>query len=533
MVDSNLQMLRENNIISLTKPLSELVSEPGRFKNFSRELNGVVLDFSRVRVDQSALSSLLELAETCGVDTRRRELFRGGHVNLTENRPALHMLLRGGCDDDVSAPPDAQRALQAIEEMLTWAAELHAGRLPGDTGTRIKDIVHIGIGGSLLGTRLLCEALGADSAQVPEVHFLGSVDAHYRVKLLSRLDPSSTLVVVVSKSFTTGDTLMHARALREWMSAHLTEREVRNRLFAISSATARVAEFGIDPSHVLYLPDWVGGRYSLWSPVSLSAAAQMGPTAFRELLRGAADMDRHFMEADAADNLPVLMGLIGVWHRNVCGFGAWGVFPYDQRLRLLPSHLQQLIMESNGKAVTLRGEQCQAGTSPVVFGESGTEAQHSVFQALHQGVDIVPVQFVGVIRPAHDDRDAHAELLANLLAQATALACGRSEQETLEQMLADGVTGAEALLPHRVFTGNRPSEIVLLDELTPANLGRLLALYEHKVFVESVAWDINAFDQWGVELGKQLAPAVQNGLLGGSCSTPGLSDLLGLIRDRS
>ena len=244
-------------------------------------------------------------------------------------------------------------------------------------------------------------------------------------------------------------------------------------------------------------------------------------------------MDRHFSEAAPESNLPIILGLIGVWHRNVCDYPAWGIFPYDQRLRLLPSHLQQVIMESNGKSVTLEGAPCAESTSPVVFGEIGTEAQHSVFQALHQGTDIVPVHFLGVIRPAHTDREAHAELLANMLAQATALACGRSSADTLAQMKASGVNEAQSLLPHRTFAGDRPSELLMLDELTPANLGRLLALYEHKVFVESVIWSINAFDQWGVELGKQLAPDAQRGLATGASQAPGLDGLLGHIRSRS
>jgi glucose-6-phosphate isomerase len=417
--------------------------------------------------------------------------------------------------------------------MLSLAGSLHRGALPSEPGARIRDIVHVGIGGSLLGTRLLCEALGQTGREVPRVHFLGSVDAHTRAALLPQLNPSETIVVVASKSFTTGDSLRHGRHLQEWLASALGEAGCRKRMFAVTGAEQLAVEFGVPEDQVFYLPEWVGGRFSLWSPVSLSAAATMGEAAFRELLAGAADLDRHFLEAELEVNLPVLLGLLGVWHRNVCGYASWGIFPYDQRLRLLPSHLQQVIMESNGKSVTSHGQQVPEATSPVVFGESGTEAQHSVFQALHQGVDIVPVHFVGVIRPAHGDTEAHQELLANMLAQATALACGRSAAETQAQMQQTGVADAASLVAHRTFQGGRPSEILLLDELTPGNLGRLLALYEHKVFVESVLWSINAFDQWGVELGKQLAPEVQRGLGGGVSAAPGLQGLLDYIREQS
>jgi len=525
-------LLQKYNTAEAIAPLPELLSAPGRYDDFHAELNGLLLDYSRVRLDRQAHDSLLTLVRECGLDDARERLFAGADVNPTEVRPAMHMLLRGGCEPP-QALADAQQALSAVECMLDLAAELHRGRLPGAPGEKVEDIVHIGIGGSLLGTRLIHEALGQAGSEVPRVHFLGSVDAHAREALLPRLQPETTLVVAVSKSFTTGDTLLHARRLRDWLAQRLDGPAVQRRMYAVTGATAKAAEFGIPKSQSLYLPEWVGGRYSLWSPVSLSAAATMGPDAFRALLEGAADMDRHFRTAPDAHNLPVIMALNGVWHRNVCGFGSWAVFPYDQRLRLLPSHLQQLVMESNGKSVMLSGESCAHATSPVVFGESGTEAQHSVFQALHQGSDVVPVNFVGVVRPHHDDHEAHAELLANMLAQATALACGRSASETLAQMQRAGVKQAERLLPHRTFGGNRPSEVLLMDELTPAGLGRLLALYEHKVFAESVIWSINAFDQWGVELGKQLAPGVQRGLAGGSCDSPGLAGLLGHIRGRS
>lgn len=527
------KVLQKYNNDLKARPMAEMLSDPGRFDSFSCRLGGLLMDYSRVHIDEAAKTALLERVHTRGVLKARDRLFAGDAVNLTEKRPALHMLLRGNCVEQAQRPKDAERALQSVKDMLDVAGALHEGRLSGERPAAVTDIIHIGIGGSLLGTQLIHEALGSRAGSVPRLHFLGSVDAHAREALLPSLDPRTTIMVAASKSFTTGDTLLHARHVRDWLAQSLDDAEVARRLFAVTGADQKAVAFGVPAENVFYLPDWVGGRYSLWSAVSLSAAASMGPKAFKGLLAGAADMDRHFLEAEPADNMPILMGLIGVWHRNVCGFGSWAVFPYDSRLRLLHSHLQQVIMESNGKAVTTDGSPCDHATSPVVFGESGTEAQHSVFQALHQGTDVVPVNFVGVIRPSHSDTEAHSELLANMLAQATALACGRSSSETLEQMKSDGVSGAEDLLPHRVFHGNRPSEVLMLDELTPENLGRLLALYEHKVFVESALWDINAFDQWGVELGKQLAPEVQSGLAGEAVDLPGLSGLLGYIRARS
>ena len=524
-------MLQKYNTKLTARPLAELLSEPGRFKNFSRRTDGLLLDFSRAHLDGHAFGQLVSLARESGLEDARGQLFDGKDVNCTEHRPALHMALRDEGTPGLPGAEGADAAMESQARMLEFAGALHGGVLPAEPEAVVRDIVHVGIGGSLLGTRLLYEALARREAPVPRCHFLGSVDAHTREALLPDLNPSETIVIAVSKSFTTADTLMHTQHVQNWLESALGEKAAQKRMFAVTEKLSRAAAAGFRPEQTLFLPPWVGGRYSLWSPVSLSAAAAMGAAAFRELLNGAAAMDRHFRDAGLSDNLPVLMGLLGVWHRNICGYAAWGVIPYDQRLRSLPAHLQQVVMESNGKSVTAAGSRPEYGTAPVVFGESGTEAQHSLFQALHQGSDIVPVNFVGVIRPDHDDTDAHDELLANLLAQATALAVGRSERETLAQISAGG-EGGRQLLAHRSFSGNRPSEILLLDSLTPANLGRLLALYEHKVFVESVLWGINAFDQWGVELGKQLAPDIRAGLRTGVCDAPGLDGLLDHIRSR-
>jgi len=511
-------MLHKYNINASHKPLSARLVESGRFDLFSAKKNGMLLDFSRTSLDQDALGKLLAVAAESGLVQARQKLFCGDNINATEDRPALHMALR---DDGLLSVMDAdikERVIATRERMFEFAGAFAAGHLPGQPDRPVKHIIHIGIGGSYLGPRLLIEALGNDSSL--QVHFLSSVDAHLRTDLLARLNPAETAVIVVTKSFTTGETLLHARRVKQWMEQAIGSTEASHRLFAVSGNQPAVDAFGVSPANSLYLPDWVGGRYSLWSAVSLAAAAVMGVERFREFLRGAADMDRHFQQAEPGANLPLLAALTSIWHRNVCGYPAQVVIPYDYRLRSLASYLQQLVMESNGKSVDQEGRPVEYATSPVLFGEPGTDAQHSLFQMFHQGTDVVPLTFVAAVRPDHDDDEAHAALLANMLAQATALATGTAEEVTD---------------PHRQMPGERPSEIILLDELTPFNLGQLLALYEHKVFVESVVWDINPFDQFGVELGKVVAGTIQPALEDISQGVPagyGLDAILDYIRNK-
>jgi glucose-6-phosphate isomerase len=415
-----------------------------------------------------------------------------------------------------------KRVTENRQRMLEFAAAFAAGHLPDQTDQSVRHIIHIGIGGSVLGPRLLIEALGKSAS--PEVHFLSSVDAHLRKDLLASLNPAETAVIIATKSFTTGETLLHGRRVLDWMEQSLGRPAALQRLFAISGNQQAVENFGISAENTLYLPDWVGGRYSLWSAVSLAAAAVMGDGGFSEFLRGAAEMDDHFQTAAFAQNLPVLMALTGIWHRNICDYPAQAVIPYDHRLRSLPAYLQQLVMESNGKSIDSQGTRVSYDTSPVLFGEPGTDAQHSLFQMFHQGSDIVPLSFIGVIQPDHEDTEAHAALLANMLAQATALATGTA-----------GLGSEQTLDVHKQMAGERPSEIILMDRLSPYTLGQLLALYEHKVFVESVIWDINAFDQFGVELGKVVAKTIQPALEDESCGLPenyGLDGMLDYIRSK-
>lgn len=517
-----LSMLQKYNINKPDKSLSEVLIEPGRFNDFSAHAGELLLDFSRTSMDRSALDQLLVLAEKCGVQAARERLFAAQNINFTEQRPALHMALRSA---KVLHQLDAEtvtRVTASRAQLFSFARAFAAGHLPGEPQQRVSHIVHIGIGGSMLGPRLLIEALGKDSPL--QVHFLASVDAHHRSRLLAQLEPSETVVIIATKSFTTGETLLHARRLQQWLEQGLGKAGAAQRLYGVSENLSRAETFGIPTANVLYLPAWVGGRYSIWSSVSLAAVAVMGVAAFEQLLQGAAAMDRHFQTAKSAGNLPILMALTGIWHRNICHYPAQAVIPYDHRLRSLPAYLQQLVMESGGKSVDQQGEKIQGETAPVLFGEPGSDAQHSLFQLFHQGTDIVPLSFIGVIRPDHGDGEAHASLLANMLAQATALATGTGGEPE------SGSTAA-----HRYMPGNRPSEILLMDELSPHNLGQLLALYEHKVFVESVLWDINPFDQFGVELGKILATTIQPALQDSAQEVPanfGLDALLDYIRSK-
>jgi len=517
-----LQMLQKCNINSSQKRLSELLVEPDRFKEFSLKVRDLLLDFSRTGLEQQSLRQLLTMVGECRLEEARNRLFSGQDINFTEKRPALHMALRS---DDVLARLDAETAGLVVENrqrMLHFASAFAAGHLPDQAGQAVSHIIHIGIGGSVLGPRLLIEALGKRAS--PQVHFLSSVDAHLRTDLLANLDPAETAVIIATKSFTTGETLLHGSRVLDWMEAALGRQAALQRVFAVSGNQRAVDAFGVSRANTLYLPDWVGGRYSIWSAVSLSAAAVMGEGGFSEFLAGAAAIDRHFQTASLAENLPVLMALTAIWHRNICGYPTQGVIPYDYRLRSLPAYLQQLVMESNGKSTDKQGRHVDYATSPVLFGEPGTDAQHSLFQMFHQGTDRVPLCFVGVIRPDHADKEAHAALLANMLAQATALATGTAG------------LGMEVSDVHRQMPGERPSEIILLDQLTPFNLGQLLALYEHKVFVESVIWNINPFDQFGVELGKVVAKTIQPALENEAETVPvnyGLDAILDYINSKS
>ncbi|MBY6242082.1 glucose-6-phosphate isomerase [Methylosinus sp. Sm6] len=498
---------------------TELFSaDPGRFAAFSVALDDFLFDFSKHRITRETLGLLVALARAADVEGRRAALFAGEPVNSTEHRAAAHMALR-----DLGAGPllvggeDVRRMVAAERaKVYDFARAIRSGALRGAGGEPFADIVNIGIGGSDLGPAMAARALSPFAAGGPRTHFIANVDGADIADTLKSLDPARTLFIVSSKTFTTLETMTNARSARAFIVAALGEAAVGAHFAAVSTRLDKVAAFGIDASRVFGFWDWVGGRYSLWSSIGLSLAIAIGPEHFTEFLRGGADIDAHFVTAPLDRNIPALMALIGVFHRNVEGRAAHAVIPYDQRLARFPAYLQQLDMESNGKSVARDGGVAEFATGPIVFGEPGTNGQHAFFQLLHQGTDVTPIDFLVAAEPIDADVHHHALLFANCLAQSEAFMRGRTLGEVKALLAAQGLGEAEiaALAPHKVFSGDRPSSVLLYRRLDPRTLGRLVALYEHKVFVQSVIWDVNPFDQWGVELGKELAnrlaPIVEN-----------------------
>ena len=482
--------------------------DPGRFDRFNVECGDLTLDFSKEKIDEAALASLIDLAAAAGVEAARDAMFVGEPINLTEGRSVLHTALRAPADAHatVDGTPIAADVHAVLEQFCTFADEVRNGAYAPPGGGRFTDVVNIGIGGSDLGPVMATRAL-APFASGPKLHFVANVDGADLTDTLKDLDPATTLFIIASKTFTTLETMTNARSARAWLQESLSPDQAGGHMAAVSTNLKATAEFGIDDSRVFGFWDWVGGRYSVWSAIGLSLAIAVGGTHFRAFLDGARTMDDHFREAPLAENLPVLMALIGLWRRNALGYPTVALIPYDQRLCRFPAYVQQLDMESNGKRVSRDGRPVLRPTGAVIWGEPGTNAQHSFFQLLHQGTDVVPVDFIVAAR-AHEDRgDHHAMLLANCLAQSEALAFGKTTDEVRAEMQAGGVdeAGIATLAHHRTFPGDRPSSTILYRKLDPFALGRLIALYEHKVFVQGIIWDVNSFDQWGVELGKQLA----------------------------
>ena len=494
------------------RAIAALFDDPGRAADFSVTLSAeplgeMLFDYSKTNIDPDTRDLLLDLARASGVEARRDAMFAGEKINRTEDRAVLHAALRNldtaVTVDGVDVMPQVRRTLERME---TFARDLRDGRIRG-AGGRITDVVNIGIGGSDLGPAMAVQAL-APYVDGPRCHFVSNVDGAHMHDTLDRLHPETTLIIVASKTFTTTETMMNARTARDWIARG---GDPARQFVALSSALDRTAAFGIDPGRVFPFEDWVGGRYSVWGPIGLSLMIAIGPDNFRAFLAGAAAMDRHFRTAPLVANMPIMLALVGVWHHQVCGYPTRAVLPYDQRLARLPAYLQQLEMESNGKSVAMDGAALDRPSGPVVWGEPGTNGQHAFFQLLHQGTQIVPCEFLVAAR-GHEPALAHhhALLLANCLAQAEALMRGRSLGAARAQSHEAGLRGetAETLAHHRAFPGNRPSTILLYSKLTPAILGSILALYEHRVFVEGVILGINSFDQWGVELGKELAESL-------------------------
>ena len=513
-------------------------ADPMRAARFSHRLNELILDLSKSSIDDAALAGLFDLARAAGLEDFRARLFGGAAVNSTEGRAAMHMALRApeGVDLRAALPGvvDEAAAMARAERvrMREFTQAVHDGSLRGATGERFSAVLNIGIGGSDLGPRMAVHALTMTAGSRMDAHFLSNVDGHAFAALSRVLDPARTLVLVASKTFSTTETMMNAQAVRAWLAAALGEAAVGQHFVALSTNVTGVAAFGIAADRMFGFRDWVGGRYSLWSAIGLSIALAAGWEPFQALLDGAWAMDCHFRDAPLAHNLPVLFALAGIWEVNALGRGAHVVLAYDERLALLPSFLQQLEMESNGKSVKLDGAAVDYATCPVVFGGPGTDVQHSYGQMLHQGTSPVPVDYILVAEPDHDRPAAHRALVANAFAQAEALLRGRSVAEAKAVMVTSGMTEAEAtrLAPHRAFAGERPSTTILFRRLDPFSLGRLIALYEHKVAVQGAIWGINSFDQWGVELGKELAGALVPALTPGADPGQHDSSTIALIR---
>jgi glucose-6-phosphate isomerase len=478
-------------------------ADPGRAAEFSLEACGLFADFSKQRITTASRAALVDLARVCGLRERVAAMFSGERINVTENRAVLHVALRAPRGTSImldghDVVPDVHAVL---DRMAAFCRRVRDGDWTGHTGRRIRTVVNIGIGGSDLGPVMTCEALRHYATPALACRFVSNVDGTDLVEAVRDLDPAETLFIVSSKTFTTQETLANARSARAWLVDKLgAEAAVARHFVAVSTNAAEVAAFGIDTAAMFGFWDWVGGRYSMDSAIGLSTMLAIGPERFAELLAGFRAMDEHFRTAPLDQNLPVLHGLIAAWNATFLGGHSVAVLPYDQYLRRFPAYLQQLTMESNGKRVTLAGDTIAAyETCPIVWGEPGTNGQHSFYQLIHQGTRLVPCDFIGFIRSLNPLGRHHDLLMSNVFAQAEALAFGK----TADEVRADGVP--EWLVPHRTFPGNRPSTTILADELTPRILGSLVALYEHSVFTQGVIWDVNPFDQWGVELGKVLA----------------------------
>jgi glucose-6-phosphate isomerase len=465
-----------------------------RFERFSASVPGILLDYSKNKITDQTMGLLLELAKTRHIEAKRDAMFAGDLINTTEMRAVLHVALRGASDVDfvVDGTNVSEDVSAQLNRLQIFIEAIHSGAYLGATGKQFTDVVAIGIGGSHLGPELVVQALKNPVSDPMRVHFVSNVDGHEILQNLMELNAESTLVVVASKTFTTQDTMTNAATAKAWICHVMGDDAIASHFVALSANMLRVEEFGISSDRIFPIWDWVGGRYSLWSSIGLPIALAVGWDKFNKLLDGARQMDVHFQSVPMNDNLPILMALIGVWNINFLASDCLAILPYDQRLKCLPAFIQQLDMESNGKSVLHSGRASENNTGPVVFGEVGTNGQHAFYQLLHQGQHIVPADFIAVANPGHGLRNHHDQVLANVLAQSQALMQGR----TIEQ--SDGN-------PHRACPGNSPSNTLVLEQLDAFNLGQLIALYEHKIFVQGAIWGINSFDQWGVELGKDIA----------------------------
>ncbi|MER9276222.1 glucose-6-phosphate isomerase [Mesorhizobium sp. M0522] len=504
-----LDALRDHRAAKSGSMREVFAADPQRFERFSASDGDLLLDWSKCAVDARTMELLEKLAEAADLEGRRDAMFAGKKINVTEGRAVLHTALRNLTGKGIGLDGQDVKAevLAVLDAMGAFADAVRSGKAAGATGKKITDIVNIGIGGSDLGPAMATLAL-APYHDGPRAHYVSNIDGAHIHDTLKGLSAETTLFIIASKTFTTVETMTNAETARRWVEKALGKEAVGKHFAAVSTALDLVAKFGIAPDRVFGFWDWVGGRYSVWGAIGLPVMIAIGPKDFRAFLDGAHEMDEHFRTAPLAKNLPALMGLIGWWHRVICKYPARAVIPYDQRLSRLPAYLQQLDMESNGKSVTLEGGAVTTPTGPLVWGEPGTNGQHAFFQLLHQGTDFIPVEFLAAAVGHEPELKHHHDLLlANCLAQSEAFMKGRTLEEARAQMLAKGMKPADVdrIAPHRVFSGDRPSVTILYRKLDPHTFGRLIALYEHRVFVEGTLFNINSFDQWGVELGKELA----------------------------
>ena len=488
-------------------------ADPQRFERFSVRWGKFLLDYSKNRITAETMKLLFALARQADVEGWREKMFSGERINFTENRAVLHTALRNRSNrpimvDGKNIIPDV---CAVLAHMKAFTDTVRSGEWRGYTGKAITDVVNIGIGGSDLGPAMVTEALKPYAKSGLNVHFVSNVDGTHIVEVMKRVKPDTTLWIIASKTFTTQETLTNAESARRWFLASAKDQAaVAKHFVALSTNAKEVARFGIDVKNMFEFWDWVGGRYSLWSAIGLSIAVSIGFENFEELLAGAFAMDEHFRTAPLEKNMPVILGLLGVWYNNFFGAQTHAILPYDQYLHCFPAYLQQGDMESNGKAVNRNGTPVDYSTGPVIWGEPGTNGQHAFYQLIHQGTKLVPADFLASIETHNPLGEHHPILLSNFFAQTEALMRGKTAEEAGAELKTAGVSkdALEQLLPHKVFEGNRPTNSILFQKLTPHTLGSLIALYEHKIFVQGIIWQINSFDQWGVELGKQLAKAI-------------------------
>jgi glucose-6-phosphate isomerase len=508
--------------------------DPERFEKFSLRLGEFLFDYSKNRITEKTLSLLLDLANQAGLNEKIQAMFAGEKINITEGRAVLHIALRNRSNrpilmDGKDVMPGVN---DVLEKMRGFSESVRSGKWKGYTGKPITDVVNIGIGGSDLGPQMVTAALRPYAHPRLRSHFVSNVDGTHLAETLKTLRPESTLFIVASKTFTTQETMTNANSARDWLLKEAKDpKTVAKHFVAVSTNEAKVAEFGIDTKNMFEFWDWVGGRYSLWSAIGLPIILAVGMDRFEELLGGAHKVDEHFRTAPFEENIPVIMGLLGVWYNNFFGAQTQAILPYDQYMYRFPAYFQQGDMESNGKSVTKQCEKVDFSTGPIIWGEPGTNGQHAFYQLIHQGTKLIPCDFLAPARSHNPLGEHHAILISNFLAQTEALMKGKTGEEVLVELAAEGHSGdkLEKLVPAKIFEGNKPSNSFLFKELTPETLGSLIALYEHKIFTQGAIWNINSFDQWGVELGKQLAKAIEPELKGEAAIISHDSSTNGLI----